>query len=263
MGAVYYNEFDKNAAQWLRNLIAAGHLPAGDVDERSIEEVKADDVKGYDQCHFFAGIGGWPLALRIAEITTTRSIWTGSCPCQPFSVIGKRAGTDDERHLWPEFYRLIRECNPSTVFGEQVASADGRIWFDGVRTDMEAMGYAVGGGDLCAAGIGAPHIRQRIYWVGYTERARSQGYAGNVDHSDEPGRINQGEAGSIAEASRHSWGDFWVHCADGKSRRIQSSVSPLAHGVSSRVVRIRGYGNAIVPQLAAEFIRAADEALII
>ena len=166
----YYNEIDPFAAQWLRNLIAAGHLPAGDVDERSIVDVKPSDLKGYTQCHFFAGIGGWPLALRMAGWSDDRPVWTGSCPCQPLSAAGQRKGHADERHLWPAFHSLITECKPPTVFGEQVASSDGREWFAGIRADLEDVGYACGGADLCAAGVGAPHIRQRLFWVADAER---------------------------------------------------------------------------------------------
>jgi DNA (cytosine-5)-methyltransferase 1 len=161
----YYNELDPYAADWLENLIAFGVLPPGEVDRRSIADVKPNDLKGYTQCHFFAGIGGWSRALQLAGWPQDRSVWTGSCPCQPFSNAGKRKGTADARHLWPEFNRLIAECRPATVFGEQVASKDGREWLAGVRTDLEALGYAVGAADLCAAGVGAPHIRQRLYWV--------------------------------------------------------------------------------------------------
>ena len=118
----YYNELDPYAAQWLRNLIAARHIAPGVVDERSIEEVSADDLKGFTQCHFFAGIGGWALAARLAGWADDEPLWTGSCPCQPFSAAGKRGGTDDERHLWPVFFKLIKECRPSAVAGEQVAS---------------------------------------------------------------------------------------------------------------------------------------------
>lgn len=163
----YYNEFDRQAAEWLRYLMKAGLIPVGDVDERDIRDVRADDLRHYEQCHFFAGIGGWPYALRLAG--WDGPVWTGSCPCQPFSVAGKGCGEDDERHLWPAFRRLISECRPSVVFGEQVAGKDGLLWLAGVRADLEADGYAVGAADLCAAGVGSPHIRQRLYWVAYSE----------------------------------------------------------------------------------------------
>ena len=170
----YYNEIDPYAAQWLRNLIAAGHIAPGDVDERSIEDIRPSDLAGYTQCHFFAGIGVWSRALRLAGWADDRPVWTGSCPCQPFSAAGKGAGFDDERHLWPAFQWLIEQCRPPVVFGEQVASPDGLKWLDLVQTDLEASGYRTGAADLCAAGVGAPHIRQRLYWVADAERGAAE-----------------------------------------------------------------------------------------
>ncbi|MFX5084551.1 hypothetical protein ABTC40_18100, partial [Acinetobacter baumannii] len=76
----YYNEFDPFAAEWLRVLIMFGHIAPGDVDERSITEVSPDDLRGYTQHHFFAGIGVWSLALRGAGWSDDRPVWTGSCP---------------------------------------------------------------------------------------------------------------------------------------------------------------------------------------
>ncbi len=161
----YYNEIDPYAAQWLRNLIQAGHIAAGVVDERSIEDVTPGDLRGFTQCHFFAGIGVWSYALRQSGWSDDRPVWTGSCPCQPFSGAGKGGGFADERHLWPHFHYLIEKCRPQTVFGEQVASKDGLAWFDLVQTDLEGTGYTSAAVDLCAAGFGAPHIRQRLFWV--------------------------------------------------------------------------------------------------
>ena len=287
----YYNEYDKKAAAWLRELIKVGAIPDGHVDERSIAEVSPDDLRGFTQCHFFAGIGGWSLALQLAGWSSDRPVWTGSCPCQPFSVAGKGLGAADERHLWPIFARLIRECKPATVFGEQVASKAGREWLGGVFADLEGMGYSRAGADLCAASVNAPHIRQRLYWVADSECGRQQEQRISIDieskqqeavfdasgHSAD-GRMaysecrgRQGGAISSAKsativASKDSklggssstfWSSaIWHPCRDGKARRIEPSIFPLVDGVSGRVGLLRGAGNAIVPQVAAEFIGA-------
>ncbi|MBG2633824.1 DNA cytosine methyltransferase [Klebsiella michiganensis] len=163
--AAYYNEIDPFAAQWLRNLIAAGHIAPGEVDERSIEDVTPDDLRGFTQCHFFAGIGGWSYALRLAGWPDNRPIWTGSCPCQPFSTTGKGAGFSDDRHLWPAFGWLIKQCRPQRIAGEQVAGGRADPWFDLVQNDVERMGYAFGLTPFPAAGIGSPNERERAYWV--------------------------------------------------------------------------------------------------
>ena len=185
--AAYYNEHDPKAAAWLRELIKQGHIAPGDVDERSIEDVLPSDLNGYTQCHFFAGIGVWSYALRQAGWPDDRPVWTGSCPCQPFSAAGKSGGFDDERHLWPAFHHLISQCRPNVVFGEQVASKDGLAWLNLVQADLEGTGYAVGAVDTCAAGFGAPHIRQRLYWVGHSVRAGLEGHGRR--HSVEGGRL--------------------------------------------------------------------------
>ena len=162
--SAYYNDIDPYVVQWVRNLIREELLPAGEVDDCPIQEIKADDIKNFAQCHFFAGIGGWAYALSLAG-WGDEPVWTGSCPCQPFSGAGRKKGEKDERHLWPAFYELIAECRPPVIFGEQVASKLGREWVTAVRLDLEDVGYAFGAADLCAAGVGAPHIRQRLWWV--------------------------------------------------------------------------------------------------
>ncbi|ENY9321287.1 DNA cytosine methyltransferase [Salmonella enterica] len=165
--AAYYNEIDSFAAQWLRNLIAGGHIAPGEVDERSIEDVTPDDLRGFTQCHFFAGIGVWSHSLRLAGWPDDKPVWTGSCPCQPFSAAGKGDGFADERHLWPHFFHLISERRPEHVFGEQVASGNTNAWFDLVQADLEGVGYAFGLVPFTSAGVGAPHIRERAYWVAH------------------------------------------------------------------------------------------------
>jgi len=165
----YYNENDPYAAQWLRNLIDRNLIAPGEVDERSILNVKPDDLRGYDQCHFFAGIGGWSYALRLAGWPDDRPVWTGSCPCQPFSAAGKQRGSDDERHLWPTWFRLIAECRPGSVFGEQVAGAAGLAWLDHVCADLEGSGYAAAAAALPACCVGAHHRRERLFWVAHAD----------------------------------------------------------------------------------------------
>lgn len=161
----YYNEFDPYAAQWLRNLIEAGHIAPGIVDERSIEDVRPADLAGFTQCHFFAGVGVWSLALRKAGWPDDKPVWTGSCPCQPFSAAGAGPGFKDARHLWPSFAWLIGQSKPPVIFGEQVASKAVEPWVDLVHADLEALEYAFGAVPFPSAGVGAPHIRDRLFWV--------------------------------------------------------------------------------------------------
>jgi len=195
--SAYYNEIDPYAAQWLRNLIDTGHIAPGIVDERSIEDVKPEYLKQFTQCHFFAGIGVWSYALRSAGWPDSRPVWTGSCPCQPFSTAGKGDGFADERHLWPAFNHLISECKPAIVIGEQVASKAVDPWIDLVQTDMEALGYAFGAVAFPSASVGAPHIRDRTYWVGNNNNKGLEGFG--LRHQTEIGRV--AAVRSVAEAS--------------------------------------------------------------
>jgi DNA (cytosine-5)-methyltransferase 1 len=172
--AAYYNEIDPFAVQWLRNLIAKNLIAPGDVDERSIRDVKPDDLRNYTQCHFFAGIGVWSYALRAAGWPDDLPVWTGSCPCQPFSAAGKQEGTADARHLWPEWFRLVREHRPVAIFGEQVAAAIRHDWLDLVSTDLEGLDYAIGSAVMGAHSVGAPHIRQRLFFVAESENVRHE-----------------------------------------------------------------------------------------
>ena len=390
-----YNEIDAFAAQWTRNLIAGGHVAPGVVDERSISDLTPADVAGPGQRHFFAGIAGWSAALRLACVPDTADVWTGSCPCQGFSDAGKRRGFDDERHLWPVWFALIRECRPAIVLGEQVASKLGRAWLDLVFADLEGIGYSCAAADLPVAGVGAPHRRQRLFFVAYAAIKRGSGRrkrdahgwsqieperfgfsSGMADRDDarlevvgeQPARrqrsaaqrsskagrvadgsrvrrgqgIDSGQAGSIggagladgrgpdeladadgvrrdgepghvppqreqpdadrsgetgavdvddpsfvrswrdtgavpraqgqhdrrlvdvpraAGATRGFWADAeWIACRDGKARAVEPGSFPLSHGVPGRVGQLRGYGNAISPEIAAAFVIAALEA---
>ncbi|MGR7900575.1 DNA cytosine methyltransferase [Klebsiella aerogenes] len=199
--AAYYNEIDPFAAQWLRNLIAAGHIAPGEVDERSIEDVTPDDLRGFTQCHFFAGIGVWSHSLRLAGWPDDKPVWTGSCPCQPFSAAGKGDGFADERHLWPHFFHLISERRPQHVFGEQVASGNASTWFDLVQADLEGVGYAFGLVPFTSAGIGAPHIRERAYWVANADSVISD-RSGNVWAPGRDEYSNSGDDVRLADSGR-------------------------------------------------------------
>jgi len=189
----YYNEWDANAAAWLRELMARKLIPQGHVDERSITEVSPADLDGFTQCHFFAGIGIWPLALQLAGYPADRSIWSASLPCQPFSEAGEGKGAEDDRHLFPVFRRLVQVKRPVRLIGEQVAAAIGFDWLDGISTELEADGYTVGSIVLGAFSVGAPHIRRRLYWVANAEnrdrgselepRSGRDGLAGGAEHA--------------------------------------------------------------------------------
>ena len=215
MTTALYNEKEPHAAAWLRNLIGSGELPDGEVDERSIVDLCGDDLAA-NECHFFAGIGIWARAVADAERAggrrLPRPVFTGSAPCQPLSVAGQRQGDVDQRHLWPAFYRLIDQRRPATILGEQVAGADGREWMAAVRADLEALGYAVGVACLPAAGLGAPHLRYRLFWVAYAERqpVRREGRDDDGEAGADAGEVGQqrlrpdngagGAAGGLADA---------------------------------------------------------------
>jgi DNA (cytosine-5)-methyltransferase 1 len=423
MTKAYYNEFDPHAAAWLKQLIAENLIPDGEVDDRSIADVQANDLRGFDQCHFFAGIGGWPYALRLAGIEDDFQVWTGSCPCPPFSVAGKKKACPecgevsllphpyrtgvfvcngcrhewlaDDRHLWPEFHRLIKECRPAIVFGEQVAGKDGELWLAGVRATLGIIGYGVGAANLGAHSAAAYHQRQRLFWVadgdrigrdrrreacgsetgaitgndsrceiggmadgdrlrpsprsegrqtdGYGEAVESDCGAGimgdaggarlqTCQHESVPPSRRREEGRTVVQSSssfsdkrmedpddarlqkqrrernepegsaasggiernfnaraHHAdagyvdWqtADF-IACRDEKWRAVEPGTFPLVDGLpkgvvhccdpglpldaqataEARVMRLKGYGNAIVPQVAAEFIMAAMECII-
>jgi len=199
----YYNENDPKAAAWLRELIGQGLIAPGDVDERSILDVKAKDLKGYTQCHFFAGIGVWSHALRQAGWPDSRKVWTGSCPCQGFSTAGRQLGFKDPRHLWPAWFGLIKKCRPDTVFGEQVAAAVRHGWLDLVQSDLEGIGYAVAAAVVPACSFGAPHIRQRLYFVAESKAGGLQAGRGNRGEESQArcGRANADRRRSLVRVA--------------------------------------------------------------
>lgn len=294
----YYNEIDPAAAHVLRTLIDANVIAPGVVDTRSIKEVHPDDLNGFTQCHFFAGGGLWSVAARLAGWPDERPIWSGSCPCQGEGLAGKRMGASDPRHLWPDFFRLIRAARPAVVVGEQVAAAAGTHWLDGVASDLESENYASGAVDIPACAVDAPHIRSRLYWCAVADGSGAglEEYTGHGDASRgsvAPGSIaapdgrnglyadadGRGRAGrqeseirqevqrAIAERdlpriNGTHWSDAeWIICHDGKARRTKSGLRLLANGIPGRVDLWRIAGNAIVPQIAAEVLASLMDVL--
>ena len=284
MTRAYYNENDPVAAHLMRNLIFDGVIAPGDVDTRSIKDVRPDDLAGYTQCHFFAGGGLWSVAARAAGWPDARPLWTGSCPCQPFSAAGKGGGADDPRHLWPDLYRLVSACRPPVVMGEQVAGAAGYGWFDGVRADLAREDYASRAVDIPACAVDGPHQRNRLYWIAVDDgecarlegqrrhgggRSGRSGEAGSVapadgrlcPDADKPvvqGQPPAGEQPFAQQDARSFWAEHeWIISpVDGKARRTQPGLPFLVDGVPGRVDLWRICGNAISPVLAAEVIRA-------
>lgn len=323
--AAYYNENNRQKAAWLRVLIGEGLIAPGVVDERSIHDVLPQDLEGFVQCHFFAGVGLWSLCARLAGWPDDRPVWTGSCPCGPFSIAGRQEGFADPRHLWPEWFRLIVERRPDVIFGEQ--SDQALEWLDLVQGDVEGRGYSFGSAIISAGGFGGSHERERIGFVAdanhaewWSERApwdnghwpktgRVKGYrhlgdgcavrsmadapgggwaqgGGGESHGREavepPGLRDAGrlgdpklaglpdsklgivrrtwrgpEGGAIVKPGDPLWaGPDWLLCRDSKWRPVEPGLSPLVDESPARMVRLRGYGDAIDVEAFTSLIRA-------
>lgn len=250
-GLTLYTDVDDFCVWWMQKLVSQQQLPYGDCLTKDIREFDPDLLEWYNHCHFFAGIGGWALALHIVGVPTELKVWTGSCPCQPFSTAGANPkGTEDERHLWPVMEKLIENGRPTTFFGEQVASKAGWDWLSNVRTDLEEQDYEFGSAQLSAANCGLPHLRKRLYFVAHSMRLRQ-------------------------DRLEPSWETISLRSEKKKPSPHRNSIPPrssfkpnpsflLSHdGVSSNVAKgvIHGFGNAVVPELAAIFVESSFEAI--
>jgi DNA (cytosine-5)-methyltransferase 1 len=209
-----YNDIEPFVLEWTNNLMEAGLVSPGKVDGRPIQMLEPEDLMGYERVHFFSGCAGWELALNLSG--WTGPVWSGSCPCQPFSAAGKRKGKQDERHLWPEFFRLISAVRPPIVIGEQVASKDGLAWLDGVQDDFERAHYAFWAVDLSAASYGLPHIRQRLYWGAYRLDDANRERPEESKSQDSPGgqcgirQLVQGSRGTYSGLAHSECPGIWM-----------------------------------------------------
>ena len=260
----------------------------------------------------FSGIGGFALAARWAGIETVAFceiepfahrvlrknfpgvpiikdvrdfpadefqrpfILTGGYPCQPFSQAGKRRGEEDDRHLWPAMFEIIRSCRPDWVLAENVAGHVS-MGLDEVLSDLESEGYTTQPLIIPACAVDAPHRRDRVWIMAHAKSKRNRGNAREI--ISEETKLQRGEikfqsrdpiecsSKDVADSNRRrrkecesekqsfpypsieseSVGGFWI---------AEPDVGRVAHGIPSRVDRLRGLGNAIVPQVAFEIINA-------
>jgi len=234
----------------------------------------------------------WKNTEHYGDIKTTDfTIWrgkvdilTGGFPCQPFSLAGKRKGTEDDRHLWPEMLRAISEIQPGFVIGENVygiVNWEGGLVFDQVQSDLENQGYEIIPIILPAAAVNAPHRRDRVWFIAANAKSKQsewmqfkqrefgeqkqreprRGYCKNAAPNSNSRRqpfqeYRETESGLFAEESfSNNWENFPTQspiCSgnDGISTRLDSITFPKWRNKS-----IKAYGNAIVPQIAVEYFK--------
>ena len=312
---VYYNDNDNYCCDVIEKNIENGNLYKGYVDRRDIRDVKGEDLKDYGQIHLFAGIGGFPLGFKWAGLPASTSIITGGFPCQPHSVAGKRRGAADDRNLWPEFLRIIKELRPTWIIGENVPGIVS-LYLDTVLSDLEGEAYFCWPFNIPACAFDAPHRRERIWIVAHAESdirgtprdyrskssargdtllAHTEGkqdrglqftglapntgtggedvaYTNQESESRLPKRegtqdtISGNTGKAICYATVKGLQD-WINKEMGGGAEwntfpqpqrsdwwtVEPDVGRVAHGVPSRVDRLRSLGNAVVPQVV-EFI---------
>ena len=205
-------------------------------------------------------------------------IITGGFPCQPFSIAGKQKGTNDDRHLWPEMFRIIKELKPRWIIGENVRGIvniqDGVV-FETVCTDLESEGYEVQAFNIPAAGVGAPHRRERIWIVANSRRTLRQGTelreknenetrkedADQHQRSSSSPELNVANASAGRRASQKTEVSTRGNGIEHQSWwQSEPDVGRVANGISGRVHRLKALGNSIVPKIAEEIGRAIMKA---
>jgi DNA (cytosine-5)-methyltransferase 1 len=174
---------------------------------------------------------------------------TAGYPCQPFSVAGSRRGADDPRHLWPHIARTIRVLRPGLVFCENVAGHLS-LGFEKVVSDMEGMGYRVAAGVFPALEAGAPHLRERLYWLGV--RA-------NVGHTHEPRRQGRRLCTGERPRQRPAWPAGREARPEDFHEGLEPGIRRTPDGTPGWADRLRACGEAVVPVVAGyAFCTLAD-----
>jgi len=230
--------------------------------------------------------------LEAKDIKEPVDILTGGFPCQPYSVAGKQKGTNDDRYLWPEMFRVIKEVKPTFIIAENVRGLiniqDGMV-FETVCSDLESEGFEIQTFIIPAAGVGAPHKRERVWIVGYSkyngsltskierrdnkinDRAeegenttlqpeRTSRSGNNVtmensgcelyERSSIRGKDEDETRKEITNQHQRSSSTSW------RSWEFEPDVGRVANGVPGRAHRLRGLGNAIIPKIAEEIGRS-------
>lgn len=223
----------------------------------------------------------WPNAKSHSDIRETDfnvykgqiDVLSGGFPCQPFSTAGLRKGKDDSRYLWPEMLRAIKEIQPSFVVGENVRGLvnwNGGLVFDQVQIDLESCGYQVTPFEIPAVGIGADHLRERIWFVAYSGgmgwqdiQSHSKGSGGKIGHSKGRRQESKGwnkEANDV-DSSRNTFLRFQEMHGQPAIYNVDDGLPFELDGITVPKwieESLTGAGNAIVPQVAYEIFKAID-----
>lgn len=246
------------------------------IEGRIVNEKISYNLKGIEKSSSFkfADGHGWGLVRSITPTNIVKTVYNFEVAddnsyvadgivvhnCQSFSTAGKGSGKNDHRHLWPTMFNLVKHDKPAVVMGEQVEAAIRHGWLDDVQNDLESENYAVAHAILGAHSVGSPHIRQRLYWLGHSNDLEHLPYK------------------PVPQINQSMWDDpEWVYCRDNKYRPLQVGLKPLVEllpkgkkyadildpmeSSEARTMRLKGYGNAIVPQVAAQFIKAYMESI--
>jgi DNA (cytosine-5)-methyltransferase 1 len=235
-----------------------------------IETVQFVEFDGYCQKVLNKNFPGVPIHGDIKTFKVVRGsadIISGGFPCQPFSVAGKQRGTEDDRALWPEMFRIIKEVRPTWVLGENVTGIV-NMELDNVLANLESEGYETQTFIIPACAVNAKHRRNRVWIVGNSNSVRMEGTrtkqqttrisgrGENVADTNTKRVQRRTITGSVKESRKNSNQFFERRSKTNSVWPAEPNVGRVAHGVPGRVDRLKGLGNAIVPQVAYEIFRS-------